>query len=121
MNDVEEDLKSAKALIADPEKWNQGYFDGKNGTCFCAAGALRKATWGSTWISEATPDGMRRYNHAITVLARTIDPEVDEDGNSAWTTVYDFNDAKTTTHADVMAVYDRAIKLAPVAGLERVG
>lgn len=85
-------LVAARALIDTPEKWIQGTWNldlASGATCFCALGALREVVGGLagdafSLLCDQVPG---RYKRGI---AR-------------------FNDAPTTTHADVMALFDRAI------------
>lgn len=102
-----EQLRAAKALIDTPEKWTKGeYATGPHGTyasqysdnavCYCAMGAIERADyldgdWGAHFFLRKT---------AI------------ERGAMG---VIDFNDAPTTTHADIMKLFDDAIALAEAA------
>lgn len=88
-------LRRAKALIADPEDWCQGYREGWDGDRWrrCAVGALgaAKADLGLLCFNapnRALCDAMPKTYYAVA----------------------EFNDA--STHADVMALYDRAIAAA---------
>lgn len=93
------DLKAAKALIDTPEKWTQGAYarssigveltyHNKEASCFCSWGALAnvKGSTGSTY--EAL---------------RFLDSFTTQDN------IVQFNDLESTTHAEVMAVWDKAI------------
>ncbi len=86
-----EDLRAAKALIDTPEKWHQGWYRNGKGA-FCALGACREVTHGKG--GDASP--------AATALKEALPDK--------WPTVVIFNDAADTTHADIMALFDRAIK-----------
>lgn len=96
MNNITEILIKAKALIADPNYWTKGtYFrDRKDNECginmackFCSIGAVHKVA----------PYCLG--NGALTALANSINgPEP----------LYLYND--THTHAEVMAVWDKAIE-----------
>jgi hypothetical protein len=90
-------LKAAKALISDEVRWTKGGNardkDGahvsaksKNAVCWCMGGALL----------------VIRSNRSSEKLLRQVC------GGS----IARFNDAPATTHADVMAAFDRAIALA---------
>jgi hypothetical protein len=93
-------LRAARELISTPDKWTQGEWgtdanglfprDGEPATRFCLWGACRHAT---------RQDGVR-FHLAWQVLER-----MRPGGMGAIT----FNDAPTTTHADVLALLDRAI------------
>lgn len=92
---LHDDLVAAKALIDTPEKWGKGNYD-KDG-CMCAMGALMAVTAASSWAVIGTP---------IHVALTQALP----DGQFA---VVPFNDEDETTHADVMALFDRAIAAEP--------
>lgn len=85
---VRDDLIAARALIDTEAKWCKGEcIDGH----YTALRALRKVTAGD----------FRRYYDARTALEYEIPASV------AFVTF--FNDHPDTTHADVMALFDRAI------------
>lgn len=108
---VRQALTEARALLSDPAKWTKGTFarDKDNlpvpvraefpeAVCFCSAGALRKVCrpdptefWGETC-----------YWQAIEVLDGAVDGSI----------VF-VNDAEATTHADVLAIFDKAIAACP--------
>ncbi|HWU19350.1 MAG TPA: hypothetical protein VN155_16840 [Devosia sp.] len=95
MATVKENLIAAKALIDMPEKWIKGTFHAwmPSGTeCFCLAGAVIEA-------SSHDTDGLREAE-TISALVGALD---------GFDTVIGFNDAAATTHADIMALFDRAI------------
>lgn len=94
-------LTKAKALIANPANWSKGTYarDGQgrhtqvlaeDAVCFCTAGAVLRATG-----QEAI------YGEALQALTK-LDLQV---RNSVET----FNDLKTTRHADIMRMFDKAI------------
>lgn len=96
-------LRAAKALIDSPEKWIKGRFavdklglttsyDDPRATCFCAVGACRRYCFRGD-LDEALPE-------SFVALGKKASP------------VVEFNDHPDTTHADVMALFDRAIALA---------
>lgn len=89
-----EKLVLARAIIEEPESWTQGSYardakgnptleDYHDGVCFCMAGACRLACANTSLLHCALPFGSA--------------------------CVPQFNDSPTTTHADVLAVFDRAI------------
>lgn len=83
-------LRAARALIDTPEKWCQGtYYSGGR---YCAAGAIRKVT------------GIGDEQFPIL--------EVLNDALPHFTSILEFNDSPATTHADVLAAFDAAIRLA---------
>ena len=100
-------LKAARALIDTPEKWTKGNYardeSGRptpyesDGACqFCAVGAVKRA---------AMPADLSAAWRAEDLLSDT-----------AWgmynMTIVSFNDRADTKHAQVLKVYDKAIKVA---------
>ena len=91
MASVKENLIAAKALIDTPAKWGKGC----DRVCFCALDA-----------ASAIPDAYIGVRDALK-LALPADFEPDQ---SNWNhDVAQFNDEPGTTHADIMALFDRAI------------
>jgi hypothetical protein len=86
MTSVVENLKAAKALIDTPEKWGKDSFcsNGKR----CAFGALI---------------GVGAFKAPEIRALELAHPE------GTFGAVASFNDAPDTTHADIMALFDRAI------------
>lgn len=93
-------LVKAKELLSDPNKWYRGYFavndrgqivaSGDTDACkWCMVGALRK-------VSPAGNSSIT--NEAENQLEQTLCKSVPV-----------FNDARDTTHQDVMHAFDRAI------------
>lgn len=96
MATVRENLIAAKALIADPKNWRKGSL-GSAG-CYCAVGALGVARKGKVFLfSDAD----------VHALAQHV-PQ------SFRGSVPRYNDSKDTTHADIMALFDRAIDALPL-------
>lgn len=91
---VRENLIKAKALIDAPEKWHKGSL--RNGSCLCAMGAV----WDSLKSDGHTGwcRGTLEYRAVVSAL-----PEPFND-------VPPFNDDPNTTHADIIALFDRAIE-----------
>lgn len=81
-------LREARALIDTPEKWTKGY----RGERLCAVAA----------IASAAP---RDWLPAKYALNRAL-------GREESVVLYRWNDDPATTHADVLAAFDRAIALA---------
>ncbi len=92
-------LRGAKKLIATPQQWTQGAltatYHGR--TCYCMVGALRQAASGSVDYRH-----VRDHPAYMTAYATVI-------GQLPIMSIPDFNDDTTTTHGDVLAVFDRAI------------
>jgi hypothetical protein len=103
-------LRRARKLIANRKSWIKGAFIGKrNGVqCYCALGALAtgagiKVKNGQTLSDAAVLPA--EYYDAHQFLREEIGSYF-----SGWTP--SFNDDKNTRHADVLAVFDRAIAAA---------
>jgi hypothetical protein len=91
-----EALVAARALIADERNWIKGDYDREvdGRTCYCADGALLAASW--------RPD----LTYGVYDLARRTLALHARGGEGI---IY-FNDHPMTTHADVLAMFDRAIE-----------
>jgi hypothetical protein len=105
-------LRRARKLIESPKSWIQGSFVGKRKgvQCYCGLGALATAA-GITAQPQHLPDGKfpREYYTAHSLLNTAAGPAY----------FPSFNDDEDTTHADVLAAFDRAIALAKTSkGLE---
>lgn len=98
-------LKAARALIEKPEHWSKGAFArdprgngvspiNKTAVCWCAAGSVRNVGL----ISQV------ELYAALGVLRTALPAEA---GRLAG--VITFNDRPDTTHADIIALFDRAI------------
>jgi hypothetical protein len=86
-------LIAARKLIEKPENWGQGKFESAG--AYCAWGALM---FGSRQLAISNPqnDGYEEAYRAI----RDITP---------YRNLPAFNDRWNTTHADVLALFDKAI------------
>lgn len=99
MTNIAQVLRDARALIDTPDKWTKGKFE--NGGCYCALGAVAKVCGfdpRNAWLGEM--DAVHRALDASLPFGFEATP--------------DFNDHRNTTHADVMALFDRAIAAAEV-------
>lgn len=102
MRSLSQTLTEAKALISSTENWiTRDYASDRqyglsfsiqdpDATCFCALGAATRATGQTDIFNEAT---------------KALHAELPE----GHTMVSLFNDDEDTTHADIMALFDRAI------------
>jgi hypothetical protein len=99
---VKDNLIAARALIDTPEKWGKGEYEPRPG-CYCMAGAIFAAKGFNPWQEMGSPE------------AKAIEAALDEvsDGLSPWRSYVDYNDNFETTHADIMALFDRAIEAQP--------
>lgn len=102
-------LTASKNRISTPERWTKGTaarsvhgrkvaVTSKRAFCFCAVGAVERETQG-------IDDG---YRSAIELLNLAVETPLP----FAMHEVVAFNDLGATTHADVMALFDRALALA---------
>lgn len=96
MATVKKSLAAAKALIDTPEKWAQHSYQTGMG-CMCVIGALAKAL-GHNPLNDTPPD-LGAPERALDKAAREVGF-----GNAVH-----LNDDLRTTHADIMALFDRAI------------
>lgn len=101
---VRDDLIAAKALIDTPEKWckNKPAWNGQK----CAEAAVATATAGHD------------YRPSLAALCKALPPAFMGAGNAVYAftngAISRFNDSPSTSHADIMALFDRAIAAAPV-------
>src|SRR6266853_5063736 len=96
-------LIAARELIEKPEAWckfelaRMGsvpvWSGSEDATCFCALGAIVRLLGSATYGSP-------------------VEDALDSAVPGGFACASDFNDAPTTTHADVLALYDRAIEAA---------
>lgn len=82
-------LTDARAKLEDPKNWTKGRFFGQDG--YCALGAVVLVT-PSVQACALRSEVIRALRAAVGVES-----------------VIDFNDAETTSHADVLAMFDKAI------------
>lgn len=99
MATVKENLIAAKALIDTPEKWGKEEYLDKLSGCMCAYGAIGVTLNTTSWLTAED-----------SAEASALEDALDE----CWgRNVAAFNDAPDTTHADIMALFDRAIAACP--------
>lgn len=108
MKPLLEVLTEARALLADPKAWTQGQFArGRWGggvdvlapgaQCFCAVGATMRV------------DARRSYRSDVSEALEAVTPPGFGD-------MARYNDDPITTHADILAIFDRAIAKAEGGG-----
>lgn len=97
-------LKDAREFLTEPKRWIKGdlFQNGKGeavtrpaATCACLTGALLIGSGGT-----ATPERRDAFDGSVKLL----------EALTSETLLADFNDRPTTTHADVLAVLDKAIE-----------
>jgi hypothetical protein len=91
-----EDLRAAKALIADEKRWFKGWYEDPDTGRMCALGATRRAAGDGLWTERS--DACR------VALAQALPAYWRDKGVAA------FNDAPGRKHPQVLALFDRAIK-----------
>lgn len=96
-----ENLKAAKALINTPEKWKKRGWGNSGSGCYCALGAAKEA--GHFNVLQIID---RKFPITAALMAQVP---------AGFRSVVEFNDHPTTTHADIMAVFNRAIAAAEAA------
>ena len=107
-------LREAKAKIAERGAWTKGRYGstrddswaaptGYTATCWCALGALIAVGEDVSKRSDTRAEGFLRRAIPAEYLAAICETR---------RTVSAYNDLPSTTHADIMALYDRAIALA---------
>ncbi len=99
-----DDLRKAKALIDTPEKWVKGAYRNASG-CLCAVGAVMVAT-------GTDPDGVQAGDKIAPcewLLVAELPDHLRTHGPAG---IVVFNDAPSTTHADIMVLFNRAIAAA---------
>jgi hypothetical protein len=85
--------------------WTQHVMRSKDGECFCAMGAVHEAYM----EQQSAPTEQPSFLMARDKLRKAL--PVSRHGWSLFKSVPDFNDHGNTRHADVIALYDRAIVL----------
>lgn len=112
MTHLADDLKAARKLIERPECWTKGqaakdvfglvaYGEFDRAVCWCAVGA----------VDRICGRYLKRFNTAIAALKVQMpaDPGLHQN-------IFRFNDDPATTHADILALFDRAIAAAEREG-----
>jgi hypothetical protein len=94
---LQSDLIEVRRVLATPEKWVKGRYTNGDG-CYCILGAGKYVT--------GKGDGGQEFKNALIAALPQNAPE------DARFFPHVFNDADTTTHADILAWLDRAIKAA---------
>ena len=112
MNQLVADLKAARKLIKHQDDWAKGKesFDrARDGEVngICGAGAIYITTEASSF-NEIETNG-DRYDLAWRALSDCIPASPDFEDKYGRMSLPLFNDAPETTHADILALFDRAI------------
>ena len=101
MTELLNNLRAVRAQITTPDRWTKGWFardqygnecrsQDSTATCWCIMGA----------ITFVTPRDRKKLAIVKDVLSAHL---------PTWYCLSDFNDRPTTTHADIIALIDRAI------------
>jgi len=97
---VKENLIAAKALIDTPEKWTKNPQSTEPACAYAAVGLACNGKVLGQNVFTSTPDEMEAQTHLAAFLPIEFSGDID---------VIRFNDHPDTTHADIMALFDRAI------------
>lgn len=114
---VETTLRQGRALLARPYGWTKGSFrkwsNRGNTVCYCALGVVRHLTAIDDDYGKRPMlvDPLRLYGD----VSRMLETNIPRGFKSRYLPHY--NDAKTTTKADILALYDTAIKRAHREGI----
>lgn len=96
-------LERARALIE--KHWGKGLWYDETNNTYCALGAIQAAGSRANDPVHAALSINSASEKAIPYLRKALPTKWGE-------SIMRFNDAPSTTHADVLEVYDRAIELA---------
>lgn len=103
---VRENLIKAKALIDTPEKWAKGPFEFPR---MCAIRAIESACGLVYHEGNFCPEG-RALQSALDDVLGQNDDWFEHHTVGSLVTVGGYNDARSTSHADVMALFEIAIE-----------
>jgi hypothetical protein len=101
MPTVRENLIAAKALIDTPEKWGKGDGMSQPVGCHCAESAC-----------AAVASDFNKRERLWTALGLALPGDWKRKFEKEEVSTHHFNDHPDTTHADIMALFDRAISAA---------
>ena len=90
-------LIAARALIAEPNNWCQGFTAVRNGehVSYCMAGAVSRVC-----ADESTS----KATETLDALSEAVN-----NTNGRFHSIVGFNDHKETTHEQILAIFDKAI------------
>jgi hypothetical protein len=92
-------LRAAKAVISDPTNWHQeGTYVNKSG-CLCTQAALNRAFKSSGYNNNVADKAVGYLNNTIHKL-------------HPYQFITMYNDASTTSHTDIMNLFDNAAAMA---------
>ena len=115
-------LKDAKALISDESHWIKEYYagildpdsgkvdtniphDSIEADCFCTAGAILRAIQNEA-TGASTLDRIKDQQAKAELFMHV---EENNPSTPIYSSVAAYNDSETTTHADIMELFDKAI------------
>ena len=112
-------LLKAKALISDKERWTQGaysrtvYTNDGSFQCFCSVGAIRQACRASASKEVYDDSVLVSRQLCLEALHNAIPKRSLHNPPAKYSpdAVALYNDGKKRTHKQIMALYDRALKL----------
>lgn len=101
-------LQRARLLIANPDNWIKGKLSNADETCFCAMGAL-------CHTRDRLPD-LRVSTQAFNAAESLLDKQAIRRAGANYVT---YNDLESTTHADILSLFDEAIEAADAQAKEQ--
>jgi hypothetical protein len=101
VDEVGQIILKARELLSDPAKWCKGYHT--NAGAYCILGAIGARDWND----GADEEVIERIESALPLLFR-LRAYVFDSWSNLKPAVAAFNDAPSTTHADILALLDRA-------------
>jgi len=104
MKTTVEVLVEARALVDTPQRWGKWYLEGEKGGPMCALGALTQVL-GFAIRPGVYPSLDAHAATAALIAALGKDLPTANRADIVWS----FNDDPSTTHVDVLAMFDRAI------------
>jgi hypothetical protein len=100
MNQLIQDLKTARAIIEDPRHWTRGRLTDGMGA-YCLLGAIEIAVNGVVTTPARPPDNIGRIDACKSALGHVI-------GSDAIDGIAHYNDKHT--HEEILGILDQAIK-----------
>lgn len=110
-------LTKARELIAEPKRWTKHRAasvsptgptlkpNDPNAACWCAVGACAKAVGKDLTVPKDSAWGDPEVRMAIYGLMETVTAQ----HGAFYSSLPDFNDSPSTTHAEILDVFDRTI------------
>ena len=104
MSAVREHLKKVRALLADPASWTQGWPARDEDGCRCSATSGMATSWCITGAIDRVCPNFNDYFDVSEAFRQANGIRADLDGG-----IVKWNDARSRSHANVLAALDKAI------------